>query len=163
MHPTGFLIRRHITAPGNDDNVEARKTYWFHTESAKTIAHPPDLRWQGNLRVGDLFQHHYEDKQRCQLWLWVDDEGGRWKPVYVGFPRADGRILSLTPKHGDPSWVSLAWFMRRSESTNNLHESHSQSYSLLKIVRSPGSHALYSVALRATPASSTAATFRFPF
>ncbi|KAI0351501.1 hypothetical protein OH77DRAFT_1429563 [Trametes cingulata] len=114
---TPFLIRHWLTAPKSeadgDDDINARRTWWFETRSDQPIPYPPDLTRQGDLQLGDLFLHRYGDQH--QLWHWVDEtgEGPRWKSVHVGSRRADGRRLTLTPKKKQPSWVGEKWFIRR--------------------------------------------------
>lgn len=94
--PQGFQ-RRHF-----------KGTTWFQLKTIEPMRAPPvDLSACPDLREGDLFYNRVQDG-RYALWLW-EGKGGKaiWKPVLPQYKRQDGKILTLTQKRKNPSWVSV--------------------------------------------------------
>lgn len=73
---------------------------------------PPNFSESPKLLVGHLFYHR--TPTQYQLWLWTVDPNGvkLWKPVYHGFVRSDGRILTVTGALKVPSWVKASTFAK---------------------------------------------------
>ena len=69
------------------------------------------------MRVGDIFYHIHPNGY--QLWLWQIDNGyARWKAVTTGVKRGDGRVLSLTERQRNPTWVSETWYLKLAKKTH---------------------------------------------
>ncbi|OJT07708.1 hypothetical protein TRAPUB_1398 [Trametes pubescens] len=97
------------------DAVRGRQyTWWFETESKTSIARPPPIHPSCGLREGDLFWH--KTAGSSQFWLRILDEDTAteiWQPIELGYPRVDGRCLTITPTKAVPSWVGGDWGSRR--------------------------------------------------
>ncbi|KAI0363918.1 hypothetical protein BV20DRAFT_1057658 [Pilatotrama ljubarskyi] len=107
--------RNPIRGNGKHDASHGRQyTWWFKTESEQEIANPPALLPSCGLQCGDLFWN--STPEHSQFWLRVMDETTKeetWQPIELGYERADGRILTITPKKQALSWVGGDWGSRR--------------------------------------------------
>ncbi|KAI0696209.1 hypothetical protein C8T65DRAFT_743658 [Cerioporus squamosus] len=108
-----FLARKTGNRPDSLDPTHTVVTAWFEIRSAVAIPEPPHFVKEKCL-LGDVFYRRDTlDSRKSQLWIWVPDgRGPRWMPIYVGYRRSDGRLLSLTRKRKNPSWIRQHWFVR---------------------------------------------------
>ena len=86
---------------------------WAYLDGTETINTPP-LFWNASkIELGDVFIYRTPDK--CYLWLRVMGKAGPcWQPVDVGYERKDERILTVTEKRREVSWVhSPEWASKR--------------------------------------------------
>ena len=126
MLPQGSPIKRHVRkftprakANQDADNLPVEPcqvvTLFYRQEELgqEPLDAPPDLSHDPELSLGDLFYHAMQDGS-FQLWLWCIGTDGqpRWKQVYVGYQREDGRWLLVTPQLKVPGWVSWDRFSR---------------------------------------------------
>ncbi|RPD74267.1 hypothetical protein L226DRAFT_571708 [Lentinus tigrinus ALCF2SS1-7] len=83
---------------------------WFYTEGQERIAAPPaSTSLEQTPQIGDIFFHSVTsqtppDRQFFLRIMGVDGRQGWW-PIDHGYRRADGYVLSVTPKTNEPSWV----------------------------------------------------------
>ncbi|KAI9057529.1 hypothetical protein FKP32DRAFT_1607220 [Trametes sanguinea] len=121
-HPPNKRLKRNRVvrpAPPGEDAPFGIETTWFEISGTNPVDHPPDLTGQGNLEPGDLFYYrHVTDAELSRLWIWDDDDddhgGPRWKVMNIGDPRKkDLRVITLTEKRKNPSWIGEKWYARR--------------------------------------------------
>ncbi|CDO75812.1 hypothetical protein BN946_scf184951.g10 [Trametes cinnabarina] len=94
------------------DRQEKPHGYWAGSEGPTTIDAPPVFENEQDIKVGDVYRHLTPED--CQLWLRVlGDKGPCWRPVSLGYKREDGRCLTVTEKHQEPSWVVHDWSLKR--------------------------------------------------
>ncbi|KAH9853716.1 hypothetical protein C2E23DRAFT_884388 [Lenzites betulinus] len=111
------LKRNKNTIRGNDKHdtsLGRLYTWWFETISDYRITAPPPLHTSCGLQRGDVFWH--KSPGYHQFWLRVWDETQEeegWQAIPLGHQRADGRLLTITPKEGRLSWVGGDWGSRR--------------------------------------------------
>ncbi|KAI0351500.1 hypothetical protein OH77DRAFT_1524039 [Trametes cingulata] len=102
--------RSSITQQGKSTTV----TTWFEDQSPGLVMAPPAPTLLPNLTIGDVFLHRTSDPDKYQLWLWCADGDSLpfWREVAVGYVREDGKVLILTEKKQQPSWVSKQYYKR---------------------------------------------------
>lgn len=74
---------------------------------------PPDFSHHPDVQIGDLFCHRLSEALTdVQLWVWKGAEE-QWESVWIGYRRADGQVLIVSPKKREPSWVGEDWAQKK--------------------------------------------------
>lgn len=99
------------------DEAEAGSTSWFHSVGEVPLHQPPDLTHRPELQSGDIFFRELPEGTKplnYQMWIWAVDNNGNpaWRSINVGERRADSRMLIVTPKTRQPSWVTSKWCLK---------------------------------------------------
>ena len=97
--------------------VGTAATSWFHSVGETPINQPPDLSHRPELQLGDIFFRELPEGTQplnYQMWIWTMDnrETPAWRPIHAGERRADSRMLIVTPKTRQPSWVTSKWCLK---------------------------------------------------